>query len=146
MHCALKFIRSTNVANRSNSLAYRNGIASAIVAPAGHGVFQGLSVAFSLGSRNKLEKGAVFQEIVAVHVSVSLGFASSVSTQIATLRRLLLDSPKNEHEFGFQQASKVDLSSRKSDSVNELAGRHSARYHRQQRGCDCQLAAAEEGG
>jgi hypothetical protein len=71
-------------------------------------------VYFSLGSRNKLEKGAVLQEFVAVYVSIGMWFASSVSTQIATLRKLLLDPPKNEHEFGFQQASDVSLSSRKS--------------------------------
>ncbi|KAF7330339.1 Carbohydrate esterase family 9 protein [Mycena venus] len=89
---------------RDALLAYRGGVASAVTAPAGDGMFQGLSVSFSLGSRNKLEKGAIFQEIVAIHISISLRFASSVSTQIATLRRLLLEPPKNEHEFGFQQA------------------------------------------
>ncbi|KAJ6577348.1 carbohydrate esterase family 9 protein [Mycena capillaripes] len=96
---------------RDALLAYRGGVGSAITAPGGYGgVFQqGLSVSFSLGSRNKLEKGAVLQEIVAVHVAISLAFASSVSTQIATLRRLLLEPPKNKNEFGFQQASEGSI-------------------------------------
>ncbi|KAJ6468464.1 hypothetical protein C8R45DRAFT_1018898 [Mycena sanguinolenta] len=82
---------------RDALLAYRNGVASAITAPAGSGydggsvLLQGHSVFFSLGSRNKLEKGAVFQETAAVHLSITMGSESSVSTQIATLRRLLLE-------------------------------------------------------
>jgi hypothetical protein len=85
-------------------------VATAITAPSGEygrGVFQGLSVAFSLGSRHKLEKGAVIQDIAAVHISVSAAFASSVSTQIATLRRLLLEPAKNTTEFGFKEAADV---------------------------------------
>ncbi|KAJ7510331.1 hypothetical protein B0H11DRAFT_1958549 [Mycena galericulata] len=94
---------------RDALLAYRGGVASAISAPSGFGVFQGLSVSFSLGARHKLEKGAVFKEAVAVHISISSQFASSVSTQIATLRRLLLDSPKHEREFGFKEASEGSI-------------------------------------
>lgn len=110
MRCAAKLpCCRVILADFVNSLAYRGGVASAITAPAGFGVFQGLSVSFSLGARNKLEKGAVLQEIVAVHISISSTFASSVSTQIATLRRLLLDAPKNEHEFGFKQASEASI-------------------------------------
>ncbi|KAJ7454819.1 hypothetical protein FB451DRAFT_1517602, partial [Mycena latifolia] len=94
---------------RDALLAYRDGVASSISAPSGYGFFQGLSVSFSLGSRHKLEKGAVLQEVVAVHISIGLGHASSVSTQIATLRRLLLEPLKNENEFGFKQASEASL-------------------------------------
>ncbi|KAJ6595658.1 composite domain of metallo-dependent hydrolase [Mycena vulgaris] len=91
------------------ALAYRDGVASAITAPAGYGVFQGLSVAFSLGARHKLEKGAVLQDVAAVHISISPRFASSVSTQIATLRRLLLGPPKSENEFSFTQATEGSI-------------------------------------
>ncbi|KAJ7086055.1 hypothetical protein B0H15DRAFT_939618 [Mycena belliarum] len=92
---------------RDALLAYRNGVASAITAPAGSGVFQGLSVSFSLGSRHKLEKGAVLQEVAAVHVTIDLSLATSVSTQIATLRRFLLThlSPQKEAAFGLIQGS-----------------------------------------
>ncbi|KAF8207208.1 hypothetical protein K438DRAFT_1714110 [Mycena galopus ATCC 62051] len=96
---------------RDALLAYRSGVASAITAPNGNGMFQGLSVSFSLGSRHKLEKGAILQDIAAIHVAISMNFAISVSTQMATLRGLLLDgAPKNdEHEFAFQQASKGSI-------------------------------------
>ncbi|KAJ6500083.1 hypothetical protein C8R47DRAFT_1110364 [Mycena vitilis] len=104
-HTVIRAADGLQFGTRDALLAYRGGVASAITAPAGQGMFQGLSVAFSLGSRNKLEKGAVRQEIAAVHVSISLGLASSVGTQIATLRKLLLEPPKSEHEISFQQAS-----------------------------------------
>jgi hypothetical protein len=91
-------------------------VASAITAPAGDGVLQGLSVAFALGSRHKLEKGAVLQDIAAVHITISPAFATSVSTQIATLRRLLLEPLKNATEFGFKAVSDVGVCS--SNSAN----------------------------
>ncbi|KAK7032886.1 carbohydrate esterase family 9 protein [Favolaschia claudopus] len=94
---------------RDALLAYRGGVATAVTAPAGEGVFRGLSTFISLGSRNSLEKGALLQQIAAVHVAVSLQFESSVSTQIATLRRLLLESSNDEQEFGFQQTSKGSI-------------------------------------
>lgn len=60
---------------------------------------------------------------MAVHVSISLQFASSVSTQIATLRRLLLEPSKSEHEFGFQQAREVGLISQVGlGSINRTQG------------------------
>ncbi|KAJ7691755.1 hypothetical protein B0H17DRAFT_1062568 [Mycena rosella] len=103
-HILMRAVDGLQFGTRDALLAYRDGVASAITAPAGHGVFQGLSVSFSLGARHKLEKGAVLQDVAAVHISISPQFASSVSTQIATLRRLLLGSPKTEKEFGFKQA------------------------------------------
>ncbi|KAJ7650653.1 hypothetical protein FB45DRAFT_888386 [Roridomyces roridus] len=86
---------------RDALLAYRGGVASAISAPAGSSFLQGLSVSFSLGARHKLEKGAILQDVTAVHVSLSSQFASSVSTQIAVLRRLLLEP----RDSSFRQAS-----------------------------------------
>ncbi|KAJ7039580.1 hypothetical protein C8F04DRAFT_1085776 [Mycena alexandri] len=94
---------------RDALLAYRDGVASAITAPNGYGMFQGLSVSFSLGSGNKLEKGAVLQEIAGIHVSLGLQLPSSASTQIATLRRLLLQPPKDEYGLEFQQVSRGSL-------------------------------------
>ncbi|KAJ7056558.1 hypothetical protein C8F01DRAFT_1233681 [Mycena amicta] len=96
---------------RDALLAYRSGVASAITAPTGYGVFLGLSVSFSLGSTHKLEKGAVLQDIAAVHIAISPSFAPSVSTQIAALRRLLLESSvkESEHEFAFAQARKGSI-------------------------------------
>ncbi|KAJ7485567.1 amidohydrolase-domain-containing protein [Mycena latifolia] len=103
-HVLMRAADGLQFGTRDALLAYRDGVASAITAPAG-GIFHGLSVSFSLGARHKLEKGAVIQDVAAVHISISPLFASSVSTQIATLRRLLLEPPKSEKEFGFEQTS-----------------------------------------
>ncbi|TFY56157.1 hypothetical protein EVJ58_g7809 [Rhodofomes roseus] len=51
----------------------------------------GLSTAFSLGAPHKLQKGAVVQEVTAVHVKLAPEGVPSVSTQVATLRHLLLN-------------------------------------------------------
>ncbi|CAK5268643.1 unnamed protein product [Mycena citricolor] len=84
---------------RDALLAYRAGVTSAIVAPSGSQFFHGLSVAFSLASAHKLQSGAILQETVAVHVSLSPSFSASISTQVALLRKILLESDKDT-EFG----------------------------------------------
>ncbi|KAJ6553541.1 composite domain of metallo-dependent hydrolase [Mycena vulgaris] len=98
-HILMRAVDGLQFGTRNALLAYRDGVASAITAPAGYGVFQGLS----------LEKGAVLQDVAAVHISISPRFASSASTQIATLRRLLLGPPKNENEFSFTQAAEGSI-------------------------------------
>jgi hypothetical protein len=61
-----------------------------ISAPKSIGFLSGLSAAFSTGAIHKLERGAVVQGVAALHVALGHGRAMpSVSTQIATLRRLL---------------------------------------------------------
>ncbi|KAJ7589790.1 hypothetical protein C8J56DRAFT_1139426 [Mycena floridula] len=75
---------------RDSLLAYRSGIASGITAPTSSRFLAGLSTYFSLGANHRLEKGAVIQDIVALHVHVGFGEITSVSTQIGTLRHLLL--------------------------------------------------------
>ncbi|KAG7444373.1 carbohydrate esterase family 9 protein [Guyanagaster necrorhizus] len=77
-------------AARDSLLAYRGGVTTAIVAPVAPGLISGLTAAFSTGSAHKLQKGAVVQDVTALHVIVSLSSPIGVSTQIATLRRLLL--------------------------------------------------------
>jgi len=80
---------------RDALLAYRSGVTTGIVAPKASGFLAGLSTVFSLGSKHKLELGAVIQNDAALHVSVHYGSSSpSVSTQIAAIRALLL-SPSN---------------------------------------------------
>lgn len=69
-----------------------------MTAPSGNGFWKGLSVAFNTGAKNALQPGAIVQEMVALHVSISKDFTASVSTQIAALRKLLLSS-KNETLF-----------------------------------------------
>lgn len=48
-----------------------------------------MSTVFSTGALHSLEKGAIIQTDAALHVSIFHGGVPSVSTQIATLRRLL---------------------------------------------------------
>ena len=74
-------------------LAYRNGVTTAITAPSGgEGFLQGLSTAFSAGSLNALGRGAIIQEETALHITIGLSLAPSVSTQIAALRYQLFES------------------------------------------------------
>ncbi|KAJ4479028.1 hypothetical protein J3R30DRAFT_3682364 [Lentinula aciculospora] len=81
---------------RDALLAYRSGVTTGITAPCSSGLLAGLSTAFNTGAAHKLIKGAVMQNEVALHVSLSLSFPVSVSTQIATLRTLLSGGAKGE--------------------------------------------------
>jgi hypothetical protein len=74
-------------------LAYRDGVTTAITAPSGDFLL-GFSTAFATGANNALEKNAIIQDEVALHVAVarqSTGGAS-VSTQIAALRHILFEA------------------------------------------------------
>ena len=82
------------------SLAYRAGVASSITAPiitesgdsSNIGFLQGVGTFFSLGAKHKLEHGAVIESDVALHISIlHRSTGASISTQIATLRSLLLN-------------------------------------------------------
>ncbi|KAJ7089245.1 carbohydrate esterase family 9 protein [Mycena belliarum] len=77
-------------ATRDALLGYRNGVTSAVTAPSSRGFLSGLSTVFSTAAAHKLIDGAVPQEVAALHVALSLSSGVSVSTQIATLRGLLL--------------------------------------------------------
>ncbi|KAJ7098290.1 carbohydrate esterase family 9 protein [Mycena epipterygia] len=77
-------------ATRDALLGYRNGVTSAVTAPSSYGFLSGLSTVFSTVAAHKLVDGAVVQEIAALHVALSMSSGISVSTQIATLRGLLL--------------------------------------------------------
>ncbi|KAH9831128.1 uncharacterized protein C8Q71DRAFT_305682 [Rhodofomes roseus] len=76
---------------RDALLAYRHGVTVAVSAPIHSSFLGGLSTAFSLGAPHKLQKGAVVQEVTAVHVKLAPEGVPSVSTQVATLRHLLLN-------------------------------------------------------
>jgi len=60
--------------------------------PSHQGFYSGLGTTFSLGVTHKLEQGAVIQEVTGVHVSVRHFSKLSISTQIAALRKLLINS------------------------------------------------------
>jgi hypothetical protein len=71
-------------------------------------VIFGLSTTFRTGSANSLDKGAIIQEIAALHVEVAGSYpysndaaSYSISQTIAGLRRLLQGWEKAETETGF---------------------------------------------
>ena len=76
-------------------LAYRSGVTTGITPPTGHGFFKGLSVAFHTGARDVLQKGAVIQDVAALHVGIGKNGPASVSTQIGVLRHLLLSEKRD---------------------------------------------------
>lgn len=82
-------------------------MAIGITAPTSAAFTSGLSTAFHLGAAHKLEKGAVVQEVASLHVSISHIGVPSVSTQIATLRRLLLEEQNSESSYWFGKAARV---------------------------------------
>ncbi|KAF9241521.1 hypothetical protein BU15DRAFT_87115 [Melanogaster broomeanus] len=88
----MKAVDGLQFAGRDTLLAYRAGVTSAITAPTSRGLISGLSTAFSTGAAHGLEEGAVVQDIAALHVNIGHSRSGSVSTQIAALRHLLLDS------------------------------------------------------
>ncbi|KAJ7669345.1 carbohydrate esterase family 9 protein [Mycena polygramma] len=98
-------------ATRDALLGYRNGVTSAVTAPSSRGFLAGLSTVFSTVAGHKLADSAVIQEVAALHVGLSLSSAISVSTQIATLRGLLLDQGKGDlaQRFGDVVAGKIPL-------------------------------------
>lgn len=92
---------------RNQWLAYRAGVTSAITAPASGGFFAGLSAHFSTGAPFKITPGAVIQDVTALHVTISSSGQPSVSTQIATLRRLLTEKHKGDLGHWINKVLKV---------------------------------------
>ncbi|KAH9001980.1 carbohydrate esterase family 9 protein [Lactarius hatsudake] len=96
-------------AGRDALLAYRAGVSRAFTAPSHSGFIGGLGVEFSLGAGHKLEKGAVHQDVTALHLSIVHGtMQPSVSTQIATLRQRLF-AAHTHGEHGEISARFVDV-------------------------------------
>lgn len=77
--------------------AYEAGVTYAVASLAPYsGLIGGLSTTIRTGAHHALEKGAVIQEVTALHVTIERnpwGFGYfSISTQINVLRKLLLGS------------------------------------------------------
>ncbi|KAF8630433.1 hypothetical protein AX17_005410 [Amanita inopinata Kibby_2008] len=87
----MRAVDGLQFSGRNNLLAYREGISTAISVPLGSGFLLGVSAAFAVGSSHSLERGAIVLEETAVHVVLSPSLSVSVSTQIATLRRLVFE-------------------------------------------------------
>jgi len=83
-------------------------VTTAVTAPAHKAFAGGLGVAFSLGASNKIEKNAVIQDITGLHVSVRHFERPSVSSQVASLRHLLLGPPAGAMGAHFQRVKEVD--------------------------------------
>ncbi|KAL5507656.1 hypothetical protein ACEPAH_7112 [Sanghuangporus vaninii] len=93
-------------ATRDAYLAYRAGVTVGISAPKTRSFLSGFGTAFSLGAAHKLEMGALVQETTALHVTIGhLGTAPSISTHIATLRRLLLQGGEGELGASFMDVA-----------------------------------------
>ncbi|KAJ7225059.1 hypothetical protein B0H12DRAFT_1328757 [Mycena haematopus] len=90
-HTVVRAVDGLQFGGRNTLYAYRAGVTTAIVAPMGHGFLQGLGTAFDIGAPHALAAGAIVQDETSLHISLHHGMGASVSTQIATLRRLLLD-------------------------------------------------------
>ncbi|KAJ3989257.1 carbohydrate esterase family 9 protein [Lentinula detonsa] len=86
--------------SRDALMAYRSGVTTAITAPEHGQCFFGLGTYFSTGASHKLELGALPQEITALHTAVTYNAASSVSIQIAVLRRLFLSASEDTSPLG----------------------------------------------
>ncbi|KAG6911111.1 hypothetical protein DXG01_003851 [Tephrocybe rancida] len=93
---------------RDTLYAYRGGVTRAVVAPSSSGFLSGLSTIFSTGAAHKLVHGAVVQGVAALHVAVG-DSSVSVSTQIATLRRLLFGGGKGELTERFREVAEGSL-------------------------------------
>lgn len=90
--------------SRDALLAYRGGVTTGIVAPTHRRFYAGLSTSFFTGAPHKLEEGAVIQDVNALHVTVRhFGSIPSISTQIAVLRKLLLEPGEGEAGEWFEE-------------------------------------------
>jgi len=102
-------------------MAYRRGVTLAtsslakpiyLAGPNAH-IISGLSTTFRTGSSHAMQRGAIVQDIVALHVVMGKPYITtkgvSVSTQIAGLRRLLYSWISEEKESGmwFRRAAEV---------------------------------------
>lgn len=77
-------------------------------------IISGLSTAFRTGSAHIMQSGALVQDVVALHIVMGKPHPSadervSVSTQMATMRRLLYGWETQDKETGrwFRQAAEV---------------------------------------
>ncbi|KAJ6629347.1 hypothetical protein B0H10DRAFT_2388381 [Mycena sp. CBHHK59/15] len=90
-YTVIRAVDGLQFGGRHSLLAYRSGVTTGITAPMSRWFLQGVATAFDVGVGVGLEPGAIVQAETALHVSISLTMSTSVSTQIATLRRLLFD-------------------------------------------------------
>lgn len=79
-----------------------------VAAPSSNGFLAGLSTAFNTGLPHRLAKGAVVQDITALHVAIDSS-RPSVSTHIAALRNLLRGGGKGDLAARFKDVVRVSI-------------------------------------
>ncbi|KAI0705003.1 hypothetical protein C8T65DRAFT_718924 [Cerioporus squamosus] len=105
-----KAIDGLQFGTRDALLAYRAGVTVSISSPSHSAWLSGISTAFSLGAPHKLSRGAILQDVVAVHASLTHGDSEpSVSTKIEAMRRLLTKEINGELGAWFQQVANGTL-------------------------------------
>lgn len=80
-----------------------------VTAPSSRGFLAGLSTAFNTGLPHRLAKGAIVQDVAALHVSIDSS-SPSVSTQIAALQNLLQGGGKGQLAARFEEVVQVSKS------------------------------------
>jgi hypothetical protein len=95
------------------SIAQAAGILNVITAPISHGFLGGVSVAFKSGASSVLEHGAIIKDDVALHFSIGHSSRGShtptISSQIATLRKILVGSANKTDVYGRAANGKIPL-------------------------------------
>ena len=101
---------------KSLDAAYTHGVTRAISAPAYSGGHKGVSVGFRTGAEHTLQEGAVWEDEVAVHYTLTLGAKTektpSMSSAISELRRKLLkavDAKVAEDRLSLEEAKLRDV-------------------------------------
>jgi hypothetical protein len=74
--------------DNASSLAYKDGVTTAVTAPTSSSFFTGLSYAFSTSAEHPLSPNAILNPSAALYLSLDKNKVS-ISTKIAVLRRLL---------------------------------------------------------
>ncbi|EGN99656.1 hypothetical protein SERLA73DRAFT_159873 [Serpula lacrymans var. lacrymans S7.3] len=105
----IKAIDGLQYGSRDALIAHHSGVTTAITAPTSDGLLGGLSAHFSLGSAHRLQQGAVINDVASVHVKIRHVGEPSVSTQIAALRRLLLEPQGGERGEWLKQVTKGEI-------------------------------------
>ncbi|PFH51276.1 hypothetical protein AMATHDRAFT_142867 [Amanita thiersii Skay4041] len=110
----LRAVDALAFGTRNALLAYRSGVTFATsslekpIYASGNGphIISGLSATFRTGSAHAMERGAIVQDVAALHIVLGrenplvLNSGTSVSTQIAALRRLLYGWEGTDKETG----------------------------------------------
>jgi len=110
----LKYVNRNSTAHRSGVTVATVSLAKKDIVGAGSSIIAGLSTTFRTGAANAMQRGAIVQEVAALHVVIGRPHplswtrktSASVSEEIAALRRLLFGFESVDTQTGhwFKQA------------------------------------------